>query len=304
MKKIMFVMLKTLGDVVVSTTIVRELKKEYPNSEIHFYTNPIYRNILENNPDVSEIHASDDWNTDMLFMEMASRDYDLVFAPYQSRPECNAWHQLEATRHQHLVDFYWWRMGMHKPISERECYLYPSPTDFLKASDFISMDVPRIAIHTTTGVGTKDWPFFKELVEDLRKAGYGCVQVGAATDKLAEGAVDLRGKMTFLELAAFISKCAAFVGLDSGLSYISDAMKTPTIVIQGSTSPVTSGPISSRVSHLFVKETGYEDCQVIRCHTNCRQSVNCITKISVSDVLSAIEPYVDSWKKPIPVGIE
>lgn len=303
MKKIMFAMLRTLGDVVLGTTIVHELKKEYPNSEIHFYTNKPYANLIQNNPDVFEIHAPDDWNPNSIFLEMAAKDYDIVFAPYQVRQECNIWHQNEETRHQHLVDFYWKRMGMHRPIIDRECYLYPTDEDKAKALDHISMDVPRIAIHSTTGVPTKDWPYFNALTEELRKAGYAVVQVGASTDKTITKAVDLRGKMGLLELAAFLKNCAAFVGLDSGVSYMADAMKTPSIIIQGSTDPLTSGPISNRVIHLFAKETGYQDCQQVRCHMDCRHERNCINEITVENVLDKLEPVLSSWRKPIPAGV-
>lgn len=303
MKRIMFVMLKTMGDVILGTTICREIRKEYPGCEIHFYTNTAYGPLLENNPDISRIVTNASWDYSNLFMEMASKEFDLVFAPYQVRHECNAWHQLEETRHQHLVDFYWRRMGMHRPITERECYLFPSEEDFSRAGEHISTDVPRVAIHSTTGVATKDWPYFHDLVEELRKSGHGCVQVGAREDKRVEGSVDLRGKMGFLELAAFLSKCAAFVGLDSGISYMADAMKVPTIVIQGSTDPVTSGPISERVAHLFAKETGYADCQVIRCHSNCRHEVNCNTRIKPEHVLEKLEPILNGWRSPIPTGV-
>lgn len=296
-------MLKTLGDVMLSTTLVRELKKEQPESEIHFFTNQAYTPLLEGNSDVAAVHTSREWLFDMLFMEMAMGGYDKVFAPYQSRPECNVWHQREETRHQHLVDFYWRRMGMHRPITERECYLYPSEEDHRKAEDFISFDVPRIAIHSTTAVATKDWPFFAELTEELRKAGYATCQVGAATDKKVEGAIDFRGKMELLTLAAFLSKCAAFVGLDSGISYMADAMRVPSIIIQGSTNPVTSGPISERVIHLFAENTGYDDCQTVRCHMNCRHEINCITKITVDKVIDKLEDPLSKWRPPIPVGV-
>lgn len=301
--KIMFVMLRTLGDVIVGTTICHELKKEYPDSKIYFYVNYPYDGVLRNNSDIYEIRSSREWPHDMIFMEMATGGYDIVFAPYQVRGECNMWHQYEETRHQHLIDFYWKRMGMHRPITDRECYLYPSEEDHKNSLNHISLDVPRVAVHGTTGVATKDWPYFSELVEELRKVGYGCVQVGARSDSDIKGAVDLRGKMSFTELAAFLSRCAVFVGLDSGVSYIADAMKVPTIVIQGSTNPVTSGPISDRVIHLFSKETGYEDCQKIRCHSNCRHEVNCNTKITVDMVLEKLEPILEKWRRPIPVGV-
>ena len=299
--KIIFVMLRTLGDVIVSTTIVRELKKEFPNSEIYFFTNAPYAPILFNNPDIYEVKVSREWLPDMIFREMASGKYDKMFAPYQVRRECNIWHQEEGTRHQHLVDFYWQRMGMHRKIEERECYIFPSPEDFKNAKQHITFDVPRVAIHGTTGVPTKDWPYFEQLTEELRKAGYAACQVGANSDRKIDGAIDFRGKMELGELAAFLSYSAAFVGLDSGLSYMADTMKVPTIVIQGSTNPVTSGPISNRVIHLFAKETGYADCQTVRCHATCRHEKNCIEKISVDDVLNELDPILSKWRPVIPV---
>lgn len=302
-EKIMFVMLRTLGDVIISTTIIKELKTEFPDSEIYFYVNGHYAPLLANNPDIQEIKSSKEWLPDLVFMDMALNNYDKIFAPYQCRRECNMWHQNEAVRHQHLLDFYWQRMGMHRPIEKRECYLYPSDEDFKNAEEHISLDVPRIALHGTTNVSTKDWPFFGELTEELRKAGYAAIQIGIDTDKKIEGAIDLRGKMGLLELAAFLSKCAVFIGLDSGLSYMADAMKVPTVVIQGSTNPVTSGPISDRVIHLFAKETGYPDCQIVRCHVNCRHEVNCITKISVNDVLDVIDPVLTKWRPVISAGV-
>ncbi len=302
-ERVMFVMQKTLGDVLLCTTICHEFKRDHPNWEIHFYTNKPYDGLLRNNPDIDVIVSSDDWPLNMLFLEMTGRKFDRVLAPYQARPECNSWHQFEDTRPQHLVDFYWKRCGMHRPIEERECYFHPTEGDFLSASEHISMDVPRIALHGTTNVPTKDWPFFDGLVEGLKKAGYGCVQVGAKNDRKIAGAVDLTGKMSFGQIGAFLSKCAAFVGLDSGLSYLADAMKVPTLVIQGSTSPVTSGPISHRVVHLFAEQTGYEDCQVVRCHMNCRHEVNCNTRITVPMVLGKLEPILAAWNKPIGAGV-
>lgn len=302
--KIMFVMLRTMGDVILGTTICRELKHEFPGCEIHFYVNKTYGSLLQNNPYIDVVKEMDTVFVDPVFMEMTTQEFDRIYAPYQARGECNMWHQQEATRHQHLVDFYWMRMGFHRKIEDRECYLFPNEEDFKEAESKISFDVPRIAIHTTSGVETKDWKKFDELVEEFRKNGYGVIQVGGSQDVLAKGAIDLRDKLSFMQLAALLSKCAVFIGLDSGISYMADAMKTPTIVIQGSTDPVTSGPISKRVIHLFAKETGYADCQIVRCHVNCRHEVNCNTRITPGMVMAEAEKILNNWTAPVPVHVD
>lgn len=301
--RIMFVMLRTMGDVLLGGTICRELKRDFPECEITFYVNEPYGDLVRNSPWVDQVKESRDWHPDMIFMDMASGLYDRVFAPYQVRAECNMWHQFDETRHRHLIDFYWMRMGRHRPITERECYVFPQEKDRAKAESVISFDVPRVAVHSTSGVATKDWPLFSELTEELRKAGIGVLQIGGRNDRIVKGAIDLRGRLSFMEIAAILSRCAAFVGLDSGLSYMADATMVPTIVIQGSTDPVTSGPISERVIHLFAKQTGYEDCQVVRCHGNCRHEVNCNTKITVPMVMEELESVFKKWSNIVPAGV-
>ena len=299
---VMFCLLRTLGDVVLGTTLVHEYRRVHPDAAITWFVNEPYDQLLVGNPDVAAVRTSSDWAWDALFFEMARGGWDAVVAPYQMRPEDGLWHQDPATRHQHLLDFYWRRMGMHDPIIERRSgWLYPSDADRSRAASLVSFDQPRIAVHTTTGVPTKDWPAFDALVEACRQAGYACVQVGAAADRRAAGAIDLRGKFTLLELAAFLGQCAAFVGLDSGVSYMADAMGCPSVILQGSTDPVTSGPIGPTVTHLFAPETGYADCQTVRCHTTCRHERNCITIITVDQVLDALEPLVARWRSPIPI---
>ena len=79
--KIMFVMLKTMGDVLLGTTICRELKRDFPDSEISFFVNKPYGDLLIGNSYIDHIRESDHWHYDMLFMEFVSGGYDKIFAP-------------------------------------------------------------------------------------------------------------------------------------------------------------------------------------------------------------------------------
>jgi hypothetical protein len=54
--------------------------------------------------------------------------------------------------------------------------------------------LPVLAIHSTSGVASKDWPFFQELVVALGQDKFEIVQVGGRGDKPVVGAFDLRGK--------------------------------------------------------------------------------------------------------------
>lgn len=54
-EKICIIMLGLLGDVLMRTPIVREIKKIYPHSNITVIADPIGKEVLKNNPDIDEI---------------------------------------------------------------------------------------------------------------------------------------------------------------------------------------------------------------------------------------------------------
>ena len=53
--KILIVLFRTIGDILLGTMVVHAVKKKYPNSIIDFVTEPQNKNILENNPDINKI---------------------------------------------------------------------------------------------------------------------------------------------------------------------------------------------------------------------------------------------------------
>ncbi len=58
MSKIKFLILRfsSIGDIVLTTPVVRNLKKQVENAEIHYLTKPQFKAILENNPYIDKVH--------------------------------------------------------------------------------------------------------------------------------------------------------------------------------------------------------------------------------------------------------
>ena len=56
MVKFLIVRLSSIGDIVLTTPVVRILKQQVEESEIHYLTKPQYASILENNPHVTKVH--------------------------------------------------------------------------------------------------------------------------------------------------------------------------------------------------------------------------------------------------------
>ncbi len=58
--KILIIRFSSIGDIVLTTPVVRCIKKQIPNAEIHFLTKTNFVSLVENNPYVSKIYSIKD----------------------------------------------------------------------------------------------------------------------------------------------------------------------------------------------------------------------------------------------------
>ncbi|MGQ9854098.1 MAG: glycosyltransferase family 9 protein, partial [Candidatus Oleimicrobiaceae bacterium] len=54
-KRVLLIKLRAIGDVVLATPALAEARRAWPEAEIDFLTEPASRQVLEGNPDVSEV---------------------------------------------------------------------------------------------------------------------------------------------------------------------------------------------------------------------------------------------------------
>lgn len=55
--KILILRFSSIGDIVLTTPVIRTLKQQIPNAEIHYCTKKQYRGLLDSNPYVDQVHA-------------------------------------------------------------------------------------------------------------------------------------------------------------------------------------------------------------------------------------------------------
>jgi ADP-heptose:LPS heptosyltransferase len=55
--KILVLRFSSIGDIVLTTPIVRQLKTQLSGAEVHFATKPAYRSLLEANPYIDKTHV-------------------------------------------------------------------------------------------------------------------------------------------------------------------------------------------------------------------------------------------------------
>ncbi|MGZ4033711.1 MAG: glycosyltransferase family 9 protein, partial [Bacteroidia bacterium] len=57
MKKILIIRFSSIGDIVLTTPVIRCIKEQKPEIEIHYVTKKSFKGILENNPYITKIHS-------------------------------------------------------------------------------------------------------------------------------------------------------------------------------------------------------------------------------------------------------
>ena len=129
------------------------------------------------------------------------------------------------------------------------------------AVDALLKDVPRdgaplLALAPGSIWGTKRWPHFAALAARFAPL-YRLVVIGSGSDaplaiEIGRAAgpsrvVDATGRLSLLESAELISRCAALVTNDSAPQHLASAMGTPTLTVFGPTVPTFGfGPLAPR----------------------------------------------------------
>lgn len=66
MKKVLIIRFSSIGDIVLTTPVIRCIKHQIQDVEIHYFTKKSFSNILINNPYISKVHSLDDNFNDII----------------------------------------------------------------------------------------------------------------------------------------------------------------------------------------------------------------------------------------------
>ena len=75
--KFLIIRFSSIGDIVLTTPVIRCLKQQVPDAEVHFLTKENFHSIVEHNPYIDKIHLlADSW--DLMIHELKPEKYDHV----------------------------------------------------------------------------------------------------------------------------------------------------------------------------------------------------------------------------------
>ncbi|MCF8229706.1 MAG: glycosyltransferase family 9 protein [Bacteroidales bacterium] len=78
MRKILLIRLSSIGDIVLTSPVVRCIKKQLPDAELHFLVKKQFVPVVEANPHIDKIHIVDTENIKKTLTEMQTENFDFI----------------------------------------------------------------------------------------------------------------------------------------------------------------------------------------------------------------------------------
>ncbi|HSZ25656.1 MAG TPA: glycosyltransferase family 9 protein [Cytophagaceae bacterium] len=77
MAKILILRFSSIGDIVLTTPVIRAVKNQVKNSTVHYCTKPNFKSILESNPYIEKVHCLEN-SVSSLIEELKKENFDFV----------------------------------------------------------------------------------------------------------------------------------------------------------------------------------------------------------------------------------
>lgn len=211
-----------LGDVLLATSVLQPLKNRFPDFAMDFATD--FPEILEKNPFINNIlptTVSDAGYTNI---------YDLDLA-YELRPHCSILESYAAVVGIPVTAL---RLSLNIPDKAKQ-----QATQLLNSRGILN-NTPLIALQTAASFWVKNWPInsYQKVTDDLRsQLGVQPLVLGSLSDPFLEGSIDLRGATDIMTSIAILSRCCAFIGVDSFLLHCAKIIGIPIAAFFGHSDP-------------------------------------------------------------------
>ncbi len=325
-QKILVIRFSSIGDIVLSTSPLRTIRKVYPNAQITFLTLDNFASLLEYHPDIDILLSI---NKRYTFKELLGfckylkqKRYEIIFDLHGSlRSNIVIYnnsakiYQLKKPRLKRLALFYFHHndfgprfstIKMYhdtlKPILKQNIEIPPTK---LKISRYETERAQRmllgkgvfdkyIAVIPVASWKQKQWPATK-YIETLRQLEMPAVLLGTNKDTICfdiekglKSAINLAGKTSLRDALAIIANADKIIGSDTGLIHAAEALGKPVSMILGPTSSETGGGVSLPDSIQIEKELWCRPCSQNGKMPCYRNTQVCLESINVQDIMKSL----------------
>ncbi|TSJ39993.1 glycosyltransferase family 9 protein [Fluviicola chungangensis] len=266
--KILVVRFSSIGDVVLTTPVVRCLKQQVKDARIHFITKKAFQSVLDQNPYIDRIITIEK-SVDEVVELLKNEQYDYVIDLHNNIrtlrlkralkvrsfafPKKNFSKLLLTTfkinrmPDLHVVDRYFEAVkGLGVVNDHKPCDFFLSDADIVDLEAIALAPKKFIGVAMGAQYATKQMPV-SLMAKILEGVHVPVVLLGGPMDseRAAElieqlpnqRVLDLCGKLTLRQSAFMTKQCAKLLTGDTGLMHIASCFETPIVSVWGNTVP-------------------------------------------------------------------
>ncbi|MDI9356396.1 MAG: glycosyltransferase family 9 protein [Chitinophagaceae bacterium] len=265
--KILIIRFSSMGDIVLTTPVIRLLRKKFPESEIHFCTKMAFKHLIESNSFIDKIYTLED-SLFLLIGQLRSEDYTYVIDLHKNIRSLIIsiflWKKTMRIRKyalQRYLYIQWkWDFLPKKRISDRfidvlktlEVYDDGQGLDYFIDKNYSLDTLPHthkdgfIAMVIGGNYYTKKLPLDK-IIELCKSISYPIILIGGKEEKSTGDLVAKNvgiekvwnrcGAVSVNESADIIKKSKLVITNDTGMMHIASAFQKDIFVFWGGTSP-------------------------------------------------------------------
>jgi heptosyltransferase-2 len=324
LKKLLIIRLSSIGDIVLTTPVIRCLKEQLPGTEIHFLVKQQFYPVIQANPYVDKVHVLTHGIGEIL-PALKQENFDRIIdlhknirsllirirlgVPVYSFPKLNLrkWllvrFQINQLPDVHIVDRYFKAVEKAGVTNDQKGLDY-----FIPDEDHISMDVlPEnhqkgfIAWVIGGNYETKMFPSEK-IIRISQKLNFPVVLIGGPEDAekgerivkaVGNRMYNACGKFGINQSASLIKMAALVLTNDTGMMHIAAAFRKKILSFWGNTDPrfgmTPYLPTNPEQSILFEAEgLSCRPCSKLGFDSCPKGHFDCMMKISENEVLKAV----------------
>lgn len=266
--KFLVIRFSSIGDIVLTTPVVRGLKEQVENAEVHFATKDNFACLVSNNPYVDKVHLLSE-NINDLVLELEKENFDYIIDLHQNfrsnrirrrlKVETFSFNKLNWRKmllvllkvnklpRQHIVDRYMQTVQIFDVKNDNKGLDF-----FIKEGEEFNMeDLPPqfktgyVAIAIAGTYFTKKFPVHK-ISKICQNIPYPVILLGGK-DEFDEGekilseskgnVLNYAGKISLSQSASLVRNANVVLSNDTGLMHIAAAFKKKILSFWGNTVP-------------------------------------------------------------------
>ncbi len=322
MAKFLIIRFSSIGDIVLTTPVIRCLRKKFPDATIHYLTKRAFKGIVENNPYLDKIHLLEGDLEDVI-IELKGENFDYIIDLHHNlrtlrikralnkvesfsfnKVNIEKWicttFKIDLLPQKHIVDRYLETVKSLGVVNDGLGLDYFIPAyDIVKESDLpTSHSSGFIGVVIGAAHDTKKLPV--GMLQDLcSRIKHPIILLGGKEDidngKEIASADPIKiynacGKFNLNESADLVRRAKFIISHDTGLMHIAAAFKKNILAVWGNTIPEFGMyPYQTAYENFEIKKLWCRPCSKIGYDTCPQGHFKCMKKQSLDAMVISVD---------------